>query len=88
VRLAETTVSCALLQFMRGQSEQVKYIETSLLNGFGLRQLYNFLNVPFLKMKMVRASMLHCSARALRRVLIHWRRRWLLGPPVLLPRAC
>lgn len=51
---------------MRGQSEQVKYIETSLLNGFGLRQLYNFLNVPFLKMKMVRCSDCACfNARLL-----------------------
>merc|ERR1712228_395958 len=39
-------------QFMRTQPERVKYIECSLKNGYGLRQLYNFLNVPFLKMKL------------------------------------
>jgi GTPase SAR1 family protein len=37
--------------FMRTQPESVKYLECSLKNGFGLRHFYNFLNVPFLKLK-------------------------------------
>eukprot|EP00462_Mataza_sp_D1_P018722 CAMPEP_0175144206 /NCGR_PEP_ID=MMETSP0087-20121206/13977_1 /TAXON_ID=136419 /ORGANISM="Unknown Unknown, Strain D1" /LENGTH=441 /DNA_ID=CAMNT_0016428597 /DNA_START=37 /DNA_END=1358 /DNA_ORIENTATION=+ len=39
-------------QFMRTQPPRVRYVESSLKNGFGLRQFYNFLNVPFLKLKM------------------------------------
>ncbi len=36
---------------MLHHSSAVKYLECSLRNGYGLRHFYNFLNVPFLKMK-------------------------------------
>lgn len=39
-------------QFMRTQPANVKCIEASLMNGYGLRHFYNFLNMPFLKMKL------------------------------------
>jgi hypothetical protein len=38
--------------FLRSQPENVRYLECSLKNGFGLKHFYSFLNLPFLKHKI------------------------------------
>ena len=39
-------------QYLRTCDSRVKTIESSLKNGYGLQHFYNFLNVPFLKIKL------------------------------------
>ena len=41
--------------FLRKCGDNVNYIECCMLNGYGLKQLYNWINIPFLKLK--RASL-------------------------------
>lgn len=51
-------------QFMRTQPERVKYIECSLKNTYGIPQFYDFLNIPFLTMKLeyFRNQIAQCEA--------------------------
>jgi len=37
--------------FLRGCDNNVNYIECCMMNGYGLKQVYNWLNIPFLMLK-------------------------------------
>ena len=45
-------VTCTTVeQYMRGVGDRVRYVECSMRNGYGLKHIHSFLNIPFLHLK-------------------------------------
>ena len=45
-------VTCTTVeQYMRGVGDRVRYVECSMRNGYGLKHIHAFLNIPFLHLK-------------------------------------
>lgn len=50
-----TAVTCTTVeQYMRGVGDRVRYVECSMRNGYGLKHIQSFLNIPFLHLKRER----------------------------------